>query len=197
MFYSLELRWIFCLKAVSDLIWKIVASKFCLLTTETVFLVWNMPQSWKCQTLHVASWCKFNDVIVTINSLILAQNDFWNYLFQWDLVFFEGYRKIQSKGGNYIIIKYVWWRYRRVSLFEFFPPYNTFCWPKPKLYTVRPWDARFLGNEKTRVALIRATWVDCLVCFEEDLRQNILTDFASINWLTVSFQISICLITWN
>ena len=33
--------------------------------------------------------------------------------------------------------------------------------------------------------------VDCLVCSDEDLRRNILTDFASINWLTVSFQISI------
>ena len=33
--------------------------------------------------------------------------------------------------------------------------------------------------------------VDCLVCTDEDLRRNILTDFASINWLTVSFQISI------
>ena len=30
--------------------------------------------------------------------------------------------------------------------------------------------------------------VECLVCIEEDLRQNIFTDFASINWLTVSFQ---------
>ncbi len=30
--------------------------------------------------------------------------------------------------------------------------------------------------------------VDCLVCTEEDLGRNILTDFASINWLTVSFQ---------
>ena len=28
--------------------------------------------------------------------------------------------------------------------------------------------------------------VECLVCIEEDLRQNIFTDFTSINWLTVS-----------
>ena len=33
--------------------------------------------------------------------------------------------------------------------------------------------------------------VDCLVCSDEDLRRNILTDFASINWLTVSNHIYI------
>ena len=31
--------------------------------------------------------------------------------------------------------------------------------------------------------------VDCLVCSDEDLRRNILTDFASIIWLTVSIHI--------
>ena len=33
--------------------------------------------------------------------------------------------------------------------------------------------------------------VDCLVCSDEDLRRTILTDFASINYLTVSIHIYI------
>ena len=41
-------------------------------------------------------------------------------------------------------------------------------------------------QSKQSLKLFFSESVDCLVCSDEDLRRNILTDFASINWLTVS-----------
>ena len=42
------------------------------------------------------------------------------------------------------------------------------------------------SKQHLKLFLIISESVDCLVCSDEDLRRNILTDFASINWLTVS-----------
>ena len=45
------------------------------------------------------------------------------------------------------------------------------------------------SKQHLKLFLIISESVDCLVCSDEDLRRNILTDFASINWLTVSIYI--------
>ena len=42
------------------------------------------------------------------------------------------------------------------------------------------------SKQHLKLFLIISESVDCLVCSDEDLRRNILTDFASIIWLTVS-----------
>ena len=47
------------------------------------------------------------------------------------------------------------------------------------------------SKQHLKLFLIISESVDCLVCSDEDLRPNILTDFASINWLTVSIHIYI------
>ena len=47
------------------------------------------------------------------------------------------------------------------------------------------------SKQHLKLFLIISESVDCLVCSDEDLRRNILTDFASINWLTVSTYIYI------
>jgi hypothetical protein len=47
------------------------------------------------------------------------------------------------------------------------------------------------SKQHLKLFLIISESVDCLVCSDEDLRRNILTDFASINWLTVSIHIYI------
>ena len=49
-------------------------------------------------------------------------------------------------------------------------------------------------QSKQSLKLFFSESVDCLVCSDEDLRRNILTDFASINWLTVSTYIYTCLL---
>ena len=46
-------------------------------------------------------------------------------------------------------------------------------------------------RQEVKLFLIISESVDCLVCSDEDLRRNILTDFASIIWLTVSIHIYI------
>ena len=47
------------------------------------------------------------------------------------------------------------------------------------------------SKQHLKLFLIISESVDCLVCSDEDLRRNILTDFASIIWLTVSIHIYI------
>ena len=47
------------------------------------------------------------------------------------------------------------------------------------------------SKQHLKLFLIISESVDCLVCSDEYLRRNILTDFASIKWLTVSIHIYI------
>ena len=47
------------------------------------------------------------------------------------------------------------------------------------------------SKQHLKLFLIISESVDCLVCSDEDLRRNILTDFASIIWLIVSIHIYI------